>query len=77
MPAEQTGIVKENYLWKCLLRRSGSPESVYCKIEDSSEFLDKELVQRAWASIISVLCKAYDKATDHDSQSRIANSFLR
>lgn len=77
MPAEQTGLVKENYLWKCLLRRGASPESVYKKVGNSGDFIDRELIQRAWASIISALCRAYDKAPDRALQRRVAESFLR
>ncbi|XP_014204621.1 Golgi-specific brefeldin A-resistance guanine nucleotide exchange factor 1 isoform X2 [Copidosoma floridanum] len=76
MPAEQTGLIKENYLWKCLLRRSASPESVYVKVGDAGVFIDKELAERAWAPIISALCKAYDKAPDRTLQRKVAQSFL-
>ena len=77
MPAEQTGLVKENYLWKCLLRRGTCPESLYIKVGDSGEFIDKELAERAWASIISALCRAYDKAPDRTLQRKVAQTFLR
>lgn len=77
MPAEQTGLVKENYLWKCLLRRGVSPESSYVRIGNSGEFIDKELAERAWAPIISALCRAYDKAPDRALQRKVAQTFLR
>ena len=32
MPAEQTGLVKENYLWKVLLRKGASKEGVYLHV---------------------------------------------
>lgn len=76
MPAEQTGLVKENYLWKVLLRREFSPESIYLKVGNNSEFVDKELAERAWAPIISALCRAYDKAPDRALQRRVAQTFL-
>ena len=76
MPAEQTGLVKENYLWKVLLRRGASPESVYLKVGSASEFIDKELAERAWAPIITALCRAYDKAPDRTLQRRVAQTFL-
>nr|XP_033335671.1 Golgi-specific brefeldin A-resistance guanine nucleotide exchange factor 1 [Megalopta genalis] len=77
MPAEQTGLVKSNYLWKVLLRRGAGPESVYLKVGNSGEFVDKELAEQAWASIISALCRAYDKAPDRSLQRRVADMFLR
>ncbi|XP_043279451.1 Golgi-specific brefeldin A-resistance guanine nucleotide exchange factor 1 [Venturia canescens] len=76
MPAEQTGLVKENYLWKVLLRRGASRESIYLKVGNSGEFVDKELAERAWAPIISALCRAYDKAPDRSLQRRVAQTFL-
>ncbi|XP_058806216.1 Golgi-specific brefeldin A-resistance guanine nucleotide exchange factor 1-like [Phymastichus coffea] len=75
MPAEQTGLVKENYLWKCLLRRGVSPESLYVRVGNSSEFIDRELAERAWALIISTLCRAYDKAPDRSLQRKVAEKF--
>ncbi|KAK0166292.1 hypothetical protein PV328_004726 [Microctonus aethiopoides] len=76
MPAEQTGLVKENYLWKVLLRRGEGPESIYLKVGNNGEFVDKELAERAWAPIISALCRAYDKAPDRALQRRVAQTFL-
>lgn len=77
MPAEQTGLVKDNYLWKVLLRRGVGPESFYLKVGNSGEFVDKELAEEAWAPIISALCRAYDKAPDNSLQRRVAEAFHR
>ncbi|XP_011301518.1 golgi-specific brefeldin A-resistance guanine nucleotide exchange factor 1 [Fopius arisanus] len=76
MPAEQTGLVKENYLWKVLLRRGASSESLYLKVANEGEFVDKDLAERAWGPIISALCRAYDKAPDRALQRRVAQTFL-
>ncbi|KAL2742703.1 Golgi-specific brefeldin A-resistance guanine nucleotide exchange factor 1 isoform X1 [Vespula maculifrons] len=76
MPAEQTGLVKDNYLWKVLLRRGAGPESSYLKVGNASEIVDKELAEHAWAPIISALCRAYDKAPDKALQRRVAQTFL-
>ncbi|XP_054008393.1 Golgi-specific brefeldin A-resistance guanine nucleotide exchange factor 1 [Hylaeus anthracinus] len=77
MPAEQTGLVKDNYLWKVLLRRGAGPETTYLKVGNAGEFVDKELAEQAWAPIISALCRAYDKAPDRSLQRRVADTFLR
>ncbi|XP_076680881.1 sec7 domain-containing protein garz [Andrena cerasifolii] len=77
MPAEQTGLVKDNYLWKVLLRRGAGLESFYLKVGNAGEFVDKELAEQAWAPIISALCRAYDKAPDRSLQRRVAETFLR
>lgn len=77
MPAEQTGLVKENYLWKVLLRRGSGPESMYLKVGNSGEFIDKDLAEHAWGPIVSALCRAYDKAPDRSLQRKVAQTFLR
>ncbi|XP_031833133.2 sec7 domain-containing protein garz [Nomia melanderi] len=77
MPAEQTGLVKDNYLWKVLLRRGAGAESFYLKVGNAGEFVDKELAEQAWAPIISALCRAFDKAPDRSLQRRVAETFLR
>lgn len=76
MPAEQTGLVKENYLWKVLLRRGTSPESAYVKVEGTEELIDRELAEQAWAPIVSALCRAFDKAPDRSLQRKVAQTFL-
>lgn len=77
MPAEQTGLVKENYLWKVLLRRGSGLESVYLKVGNSGEFIDRDLAEHAWGPIISALCRAYDKAPDKSLQHKVAQTFFR
>lgn len=77
MPAEQTGLVKDNYLWKVLLRRGIGPESYYLRVGNCCEFVDKELAEQAWAPIISALCRAYDKVPDKSLQRRVAEAFHR
>ncbi|XP_012524648.1 Golgi-specific brefeldin A-resistance guanine nucleotide exchange factor 1 [Monomorium pharaonis] len=76
MPAEQTGLVKENYLWKVLLRRGSGPESMYMKVGNSGEFIDKDLAECAWGPIVSALCRAYDKTPDISLQHKVVTTFL-
>ncbi|XP_015172335.1 PREDICTED: Golgi-specific brefeldin A-resistance guanine nucleotide exchange factor 1 [Polistes dominula] len=76
MPEERTGLVKDNYLWRMVLRRGTGPESLYLKIGNSNEIADKELAEHAWAPIISALCSAYDKAPNKALQRRVAQAFL-
>lgn len=77
MPAEQTGLVKDNYLWKVLLRRGAGPESIYLEVGNSSEFIDRDLAEHAWGPIVSALCRAFDKAPDRSLQRKVAQTFLR
>ncbi|XP_032687446.1 Golgi-specific brefeldin A-resistance guanine nucleotide exchange factor 1 [Odontomachus brunneus] len=76
MPAEQTGLVKDNYLWKVLLRRGAGPESTYLKVGNSGEFVDRDLAEHAWGPIVSALCRAYDKAPDRSLKCKVSQTFL-
>lgn len=76
MPAERTGLVKEDYLWKVLLRRGMGPEGVFLQVANEGKFIDRDLAEQAWPQIISALCRAYDKAPDRSLQQRIAQSFV-
>lgn len=76
MPAEQSGMLKENYLWKVLLKRGSSTDSLYLRVGNDGESVDKEIAEIGWAPIISALCHAYDKAPDRTFQRRVAQSFL-
>lgn len=51
MPAEQTGIVRENYLWKMLLRRGATKDGVYNHIFGNDH--DKELFMIVWGPTVS------------------------
>lgn len=53
MPAEQTGLVRENYLWKVLLRRGTFKDGAFHHIFGSG--YDKELFQIIWGPIVSNL----------------------
>ncbi|XP_014484038.1 PREDICTED: Golgi-specific brefeldin A-resistance guanine nucleotide exchange factor 1 [Dinoponera quadriceps] len=76
MPAEQTGLVKDNYLWKVLLRRGSGPESAYSKVGNSGDFVDRDLAEYAWGPIVSALCRAYDKAPDRSLKCKVSQTFL-
>lgn len=77
MPAEQTGLVRENYLWKVLLRRGTGPDSTYLKVGRGGELVDRDLAVHAWAPVVTALCRAYDKAPDRPLQRRVTQAFLR
>lgn len=63
MPAEQTGLVRENYLWKVLLRRGVGKDGQYLFINDSSH--DKELFDIAWGPSLTALSFMFDKSTEN------------
>ncbi|XP_055856170.1 Golgi-specific brefeldin A-resistance guanine nucleotide exchange factor 1 [Episyrphus balteatus] len=66
MPAEQTGIVKENYQWKVLLRRGVGADSVFNHVQDSA--YDKELFKIIWGASLSALSFMFDKSNENGYQ---------
>lgn len=51
MPAEQTGLVRENYLWKVMLRRGEGKDGEFTHVLDP--IYDKQLFQITWGSTVS------------------------
>lgn len=62
MPAEQTGLVRENYEWKVLLRRGNGAEGRY--IHAPNGLLDHDLFSLIWSPTISALSYLFDKTND-------------
>ena len=62
MPAEQTGLVKENYLWKILLRRGMSPEGQFIHVPTGA--FDRDLFSLVWGPTVAALSFVFDKSLD-------------
>ncbi|XP_044272751.1 Golgi-specific brefeldin A-resistance guanine nucleotide exchange factor 1 [Tribolium madens] len=62
MPAEQTGLVRENYLWKVLLRKGASKDGVYYHVNGGQ--FDQELFALIWAPIVAALSFVFDKSEE-------------
>lgn len=62
MPAEQTGLVKENYLWKVLLRRGSSKDGVF--IHAPNGLFDHDLFSLIWGPTVAALSFVFDKSND-------------
>ncbi|XP_050424848.1 Golgi-specific brefeldin A-resistance guanine nucleotide exchange factor 1 isoform X2 [Adelges cooleyi] len=60
MPAEQSGAVLENYLWKVLLRRAAGKDGTY--IQAPSGVFDHELFSICWGPTLSALSSIFDKS---------------
>lgn len=73
MPAEHTGLVKENYLWKVLLRRGASKDGVY--IHASNYTYDCDLFTLIWGPIIAALSFVFDKSEDPNVYKRAVKGF--
>ncbi len=62
MPAEHVGIVRENYLWEVLLRRSVSKDGIY--VSSKGGECDRQLFKMCWRPIVVALSMVFEKATD-------------
>jgi golgi-specific brefeldin A-resistance guanine nucleotide exchange factor 1 len=51
MPAEQTGLVRENYLWKMLLRHGLTKDGIFHHVFGFSH--DKEIYSIIWGPTVS------------------------
>ena len=61
MPAEQTGLVKENYLWKCVLKR-GTEEGNQGRLLSPSVMFDHDLFTIIWGPAVAALAYVFDKS---------------
>ncbi|XP_035255460.1 Golgi-specific brefeldin A-resistance guanine nucleotide exchange factor 1 isoform X3 [Anguilla anguilla] len=62
MPEEQTGLVKENYMWSVLLHRGATPEGVFLRVPAGS--YDHDLFSMTWGPTIAALSYVFDKSLD-------------
>ncbi|XP_022240117.1 Golgi-specific brefeldin A-resistance guanine nucleotide exchange factor 1-like isoform X2 [Limulus polyphemus] len=62
MPAEQTGLVKENYLWKVLLKRGNGKDGSF--IHSPNGLFDHDLFSIIWGPTVAALSFVFDKSTD-------------
>lgn len=53
MPEEQTGLVRENYVWNVLLHRGATPEGIFLLVPPGSYDLD--LFTMTWGPTIAAL----------------------
>ncbi|XP_004522896.1 Golgi-specific brefeldin A-resistance guanine nucleotide exchange factor 1 isoform X1 [Ceratitis capitata] len=74
MPAEQTGLVRENYLWKVLLRRGVGPDGAFKYVQDAA--YDLEVFNLLWGASLSALSFMFDKSSENGYQ-RILAGFTK
>ncbi|XP_065314924.1 Golgi-specific brefeldin A-resistance guanine nucleotide exchange factor 1-like isoform X2 [Gordionus sp. m RMFG-2023] len=75
MPAEQTGIVKENYLWKILLRRSETTPIHY--LDSQSTTCDSEIFDILWGPVLAASSYIFDKTKDENIINKIMGAFKK
>ncbi|XP_066534488.1 Golgi-specific brefeldin A-resistance guanine nucleotide exchange factor 1 isoform X1 [Hoplias malabaricus] len=62
MPDEQTGLVKENYVWSVLLHRGATSEGIFLHLPAGS--YDHDLFTMTWGPTIAALSYVFDKSLD-------------
>lgn len=70
MPAEQTGLVRENYLWKMLLRRGATHDGYFHYVNDAA--YDVQIFNIVWGASLSALSFMFDKSTETGYQRTLA-----
>ncbi|KAM6956606.1 Golgi-specific brefeldin A-resistance guanine nucleotide exchange factor 1 [Aplochiton taeniatus] len=62
MPDEQSGLVKENYVWSVLLHRGATSEGMFLRVPPGS--YDNDLFTMTWGPTIAALSYVFDKSLD-------------
>lgn len=75
MPAEQTGLVRENYLWKVLLRRNQTKDGCYLRVNGAS--LDKDIFQLVWGPTLAALSFMFDRSSTETTYHKSVVAFTK
>ncbi|KAG7265233.1 hypothetical protein CRUP_005436 [Coryphaenoides rupestris] len=62
MPDEQSGLVKENYVWSVLLHRGATSEGLFLSLAPGS--YDHDLFSMTWGPTIAALSYVFDKSLE-------------
>uniref|UniRef100_A0A3P9Q1V8 Golgi-specific brefeldin A-resistance guanine nucleotide exchange factor 1 n=1 Tax=Poecilia reticulata TaxID=8081 RepID=A0A3P9Q1V8_POERE len=75
MPDEQTGLVKENYVWSVLLHRGATPEGLFLHLPPGS--YDHDLFTMTWGPTIAALSYVFDKSLDENIIQKAITGFRK
>ncbi|XP_033108209.1 Golgi-specific brefeldin A-resistance guanine nucleotide exchange factor 1-like [Anneissia japonica] len=75
MPAEQTGLVRENYIWRCLLKRGTTPDGIF--LHTPAAAMDKELFLLTWGPTVAALSFVFDKSSDETITQKAISGFRK
>nr|XP_033796317.1 Golgi-specific brefeldin A-resistance guanine nucleotide exchange factor 1 isoform X2 [Geotrypetes seraphini]XP_033796319.1 Golgi-specific brefeldin A-resistance guanine nucleotide exchange factor 1 isoform X2 [Geotrypetes seraphini] len=75
MPEEQTGLVRENYMWSVLLHRGISPEGIFLHVAPGS--YDHDLFTMTWGPTIAALSYVFDKSLDETIIQKAISGFRK
>lgn len=73
MPDEQTGLVKENYVWSVLLHRGATPEGIFLRLPPGT--YDHDLFTMTWGPTIAALSYVFDKSLDENILQKAITGF--
>ncbi|XP_041125372.1 Golgi-specific brefeldin A-resistance guanine nucleotide exchange factor 1 isoform X3 [Polyodon spathula] len=75
MPEEQTGLVKENYMWSVLLHRGANSEGDFLHLPTGS--YDHDLFTMTWGPTIAALSYVFDKSMDETIIQKAISGFRK
>uniref|UniRef100_A0A2K5IFY3 SEC7 domain-containing protein n=1 Tax=Colobus angolensis palliatus TaxID=336983 RepID=A0A2K5IFY3_COLAP len=75
MPEEQTGLVRENYVWNVLLHRGATPEGIFLRVPTASYDLD--LFTMTWGPTIAALSYVFDKSLEETIIQKAISGFRK
>ncbi|GCB69195.1 hypothetical protein scyTo_0001012 [Scyliorhinus torazame] len=75
MPEEQTGFVKENYVWNVLLNRGSLSEGIFLHVPPGS--YDHDLFTMTWGPTIAALSYVFDKSLDETIIQKAISGFRK
>ncbi|XP_059156775.1 Golgi-specific brefeldin A-resistance guanine nucleotide exchange factor 1-like [Physella acuta] len=75
MPAEHSGLVKENYLWKVLLQRGTSKEGIFYHAPTGA--FDHELFTLIWGPTVAALSFVFDKSSEETIIQKAVSGFRK
>ncbi|CAG9763319.1 unnamed protein product [Ceutorhynchus assimilis] len=73
MPSEHGGLIRENYLWKVLLRKGASNKGDYFHIPPGT--YDSELFRLIYDPIVSALCFIYEHTEEDSVYKHVVSGF--
>ncbi|NXU56223.1 GBF1 factor, partial [Turnix velox] len=75
MPEEQTGLVKENYIWNVLLHRGATDEGIFLHVPPGS--YDHDLFTMMWGPTIAALSYVFDKSLEETIIQKAISGFRK
>ncbi|OXB59747.1 hypothetical protein ASZ78_001869 [Callipepla squamata] len=75
MPEEQTGLVKENYIWNVLLHRGATDEGIFLHVPPGS--YDHDVFTMTWGPTIAALSYVFDKSLEETIIQKAISGFRK